>query len=433
MATLSKDPNGHKRIGFAGPDGRRHTVRLGKVPLKAAETARGHIEELLAARMTASAPPPRTSQWLAELPDVLHNRLARAGLIDRRENTAGVTLGEMISACLEANGGKPSTLTRMRQAERALVAHFGAEADPRSIDAAAAEDWQAELRSRYARATVSRTIIYARQFFTWARRRRFVDANPFEGLRPGPQTNPDRQVFIDRATIARVIDAAPDAEWRVVIALGRFGGLRLPSEALALTWADVDWERDRLWVRSAKTEHHAGGEGRWVPLFPEVQEPLRELYEQAKPGDERVLARYRDGANLNTHLRRIILRAGVTPWPRTLHNLRASRQTELAAEFPLATVCAWIGNTKAVAAGHYLQVTDADWRRAVGGKSGAESDARPTQNATLHADAPVRTETTDASQTPVYKGSMRAGAPRCNSTRNGQVGVTGLEPVTSAV
>lgn len=93
-----------------------------------------------------------------------------------------------------------------------------------------------------------------------------------------------------------------------------------------------------------------------------------------------MITRYREGANLNPHFRRIIKRAGLTPWDRTWHNLRASRQTELAATFPLHTVCAWIGNTKAIAAGHYLQVTDADWTRATGGgQSGANCGAAPVR------------------------------------------------------
>jgi hypothetical protein len=32
------------------------------------------------------------------------------------------------------------------------------------------------------------------------------------------------------------------------------------------------------------------------------------------------------------------------------HNLRASRETELAAVYPMHVVCAWIGNTERIAA-----------------------------------------------------------------------------------
>lgn len=97
---------------------------------------------------------------------------------------------------------------------------------------------------------------------------------------------------------------------------------------------------------------------------------------------------------MNPHFRRIIKGAGLMPWERTWHNLRASWQTQMAATFPLATVCAWIGNSKAIAAGHYLQVTDADWTRATGAReSGAESGGirRKKRRSTCpHWFAPIR-------------------------------------------
>lgn len=65
--------------------------------------------------------------------------------------------------------------------------------------------------------------------------------------------------------------------------------------------------------------------------------------------------------------------------------MRASRQTELARDFPLHTVCAWIGNTKAIAAAHYMQVKDADWQRATGGAPEAHNEAQ-------HPTASKRTE-----------------------------------------
>ena len=45
-----------------------------------------------------------------------------------------------------------------------------------------------------------------------------------------------------------------------------------------LTWADIDFKRGRMTVRSPKTEHHDGKESRTVPIFPE----LRPYLEAAK-------------------------------------------------------------------------------------------------------------------------------------------------------
>ena len=68
--------------------------------------------------------------------------------------------------------------------------------------------------------------------------------------------------------------------------------------------------------------------------------------------------------NLRTQVHRFIFRAGWKPWPRTFQNLRASRETELSAVYPLRTIGAWLGNSQPVAMEHYLSVRDEDFTRA---------------------------------------------------------------------
>jgi hypothetical protein len=98
------------------------------------------------------------------------------------------------------------------------------------------------------------------------------------------------------------------------------------------------------------------------------------VYHQAPEGALYVITRYRDSnQNLRTRLARIIRKAGLTPWPKLFHNLRASRQTELVERYPRHVVCAWLGNTAAVSAEHYLQVTDAHFEAALcAAQSGTE-------------------------------------------------------------
>jgi hypothetical protein len=118
-------------------------------------------------------------------------------------------------------------------------------------------------------------------------------------------------------------------------------------------------------VHSPKTEHLENGGDRWVPLFPELRPILAEAFELAPEGTLYVINRCRDSnTNLRTQLQRIIRRAGLTAWPKLFHNLRASRETELAAQFPIHVVCAWIGNTEMIAAKHYLQVTETHYEQA---------------------------------------------------------------------
>ena len=79
-----------------------------------------------------------------------------------------------------------------------------------------------------------------------------------------------------------------------------------------------------------------------------------------------VITRYRHAnANLRTQLRRIIKMAGLKPWSKLFHNLRSTRQTELAEFLPAHVVCAIMGNSMKIADEHYLQVTPEHFRRAL--------------------------------------------------------------------
>src|SRR3989339_597218 len=52
--------------------------------------------------------------------------------------------------------------------------------------------------------------------------------------------------------------------------------------------------------------------------------------------------------------------------PRPFHNMRASCESDLVREYPIPTVCKWLGNTVAIATRHYVDVSDEDVRRAAG-------------------------------------------------------------------
>ena len=55
--------------------------------------------------------------------------------------------------------------------------------------------------------------------------------NPFEGMVASTRSNKARQAFIPQADIAKVLAVCPDNQWRLLIVLARYGGLRMPSEA----------------------------------------------------------------------------------------------------------------------------------------------------------------------------------------------------------
>ena len=186
------------------------------------------------------------------------------------------------------------------------------------------------------------------------------------GVSVGTATNDDRRVFIARAVVAKVLDACPNWQWRTVVVLARFGGLRCSSEVALLKWSDIHWDADRFTVTSPKTKRY-GKATRVVPLFPEIREAIDEAFSMANDGATWVIPMLagQPSKNLGTTFKKIIRRAGVEVWSKLFQNLRSSRRTELEQEHPTYVVCEWLGNTSGVAFKHYLTVTDDDYQKAV--------------------------------------------------------------------
>lgn len=376
MASIVRDPNGRKRVLFVDQDGSRKTIRLGKCSQKQAETFKVKVEALIIGRF--STVEPETARWVADLPDDMHAKLTAVGLVQPR---ASMRLAEFVDAYIaERADAKPNTLIVLRQSRQKLIAFFGPDKLLREITEADAESWRLYLvRLGLAEATIRKCCGNAKQFFRAAVKRRLVPADPFNELESSAKANKKREYFVSRQDAQKVIEACPDAQWRLIFALCRYGGVRCPSEVLTLKWSDVNWGANRILVHSPKTEHHEGGESRLVPLFPELAPYLHEVFAEAEPGDGYVITRYRRrNCNLRTQLQRIIRKAGLKPWPRLFQNLRSTRETELTESFPLHVVTAWIGNSQLVARKHYLQVTDEHFARA------AQNPAHEAQKATQH-------------------------------------------------
>ena len=150
------------------------------------------------------------------------------------------------------------------------------------------------------------------------------------------------------------------------------------------------------------------------------------MFDEAEPGTEFIITMYRgQNSNLRTQLERIIGRAGLKPWPKLFQNLRSTRETELAEQFPLHVVCQWIGSTVAVAAKHYLQVTDEHFARAgQGDAANTESDVKATQIPTSYSAACCGAQ----KQKPLTEsGVMRSKSDCCDSLRSQKVPRRGLQ------
>jgi integrase len=406
MASIAREKNGNRRILFVAPDGPRKTIRLGKVSQRTAEGIKYRVEQLLEALRFNRTLEGDLAEWVLGLDLDFAKKLARVGLIPDPEARPTATLGEFLKTYMDSRADlKPATKVVRGQVVRDLNEFFGESCDVRGISPGQADDFKQWLVGRkLAPTTIHKRLQNARSFFHAMRRRKLIRENPFDGVKSAATGIKDRQRFVTRAEIAQVLEACPDHHWRAIVALSRYGGLRCPSEVLSLRWQDVDWERGRIVVTSPKTEHHSGKASREIPLFPELRKHLDEAFDMAPDGAVYVVdEKYRKAAmgpggwmnaNLRTHFSRIVKRAGLIPWPRLFHNLRASRETELVESHPLQVVTDWLGNTPKVAMRHYLMTTDEHFAAAVkGDKAPTEAVTdEAAQNAAQQAHAGERSE-----------------------------------------
>lgn len=404
MASVSTDANGNRTIQFVGKDKKRRSIRLGRMPVKMVREIKFRVEALNYAAITGHSVDNETALWVAARDLALLEKLAKVGLVERPEDIGNVCLGSFIDEYLEERIDlKPGTVTQLRQVQKNLLTFSGDKLTLREFTPGHADAFKAWLSNRLAENSVRRNLGRCRQFFEAAVRKRMIGSNPFAHLKGiTVKGNAERFRFVTVDEIQRVIDAAPDAQWRLIIALARYGGLRTPSETLALKWCDVDWERQRIRIPSPKTEH-VGKSSRIVPLFNELEPYLRDAFELAPEGSEFCVTRYRDATqNLRTTMLKIIRRAGLEPWERVFHNLRASRQTELAQQHPAHVVCDWMGNSEAVASEHYFHTTDADFDRALNSTCSALQN--PVQYRAVSAREPLNNAPAPMKKTANYAG-----------------------------
>jgi len=386
MASISKDKNGTKRIVYYNADKKQVSIRLGQVPMKNAETIKVHIENLLSAQAMRVSVATETAEWLTKIPDELYIKFVQKKLAEPRKIVG--TLGEMLPDIIKEKsvGNKPTTVDIYRQAERSLYRCFGEDRKVDTITTTDAKEFSLWL-AKHGRAkktgglapkTVSKQMEHVHSFFQIMTERGDIPCNPFKGLVQKVAVDDRRNKYIDEETILKVMEYAPDAEWRLIIALWRFSGLRAVSEVLTLKWEDVLWDQKMIMVHAPKTERYGTGV-RKIPFFPHIEDCLRDAFEQAPEGSIYVVEKHaplylrgqkervyvcRQG-NIGTIFRKIILRAGIVPWGKLIHNLRASFETDLLSkkygEFSIYVIAKWLGHSVRVMLEHYGRFQQSDY------------------------------------------------------------------------
>jgi len=168
------------------------------------------------------------SAWIKGISSsTLSKRMQRLGLIGSDVGLLEVSIKDFMERFFATLTCKQSARTFYGHTRRCLETFLGAGKHMRSVKMADADAWKAWLVSneKLAPATVSRRIIAARTMWKKALRWKLVAESPFAGIRAGNQQNESRKFFLKPEVIDALIDVTPDVEWKVLIALSRYGGL----------------------------------------------------------------------------------------------------------------------------------------------------------------------------------------------------------------
>jgi hypothetical protein len=323
----------------------RRSIWLGKITQPEAVAVQRHVDEILAAQ-TADLPIPRqTAIWLDRLSMDLKSKLVCI--------TGSIrTVRSAIDEYLHSKRDKLAAST-VESVTRSLEI-LGDAIGTRRIDGVSAE----EIASIYdalevGESTKGKIAKDWKTLFNWCEDHRWILSNPAKRLSTAVRVREKHFVTIE--TAEKILAACADPELRLVVALSRFGGLRISSEIRDFTADSIDHTAKRIKINDTKR-----GVVREIPIFPELAKWL------PAPGVEPLPTLSQlSHAGITARFNACVLKAGLETWDAPWHSMRASRETELIAAFGLATASKWIGNSEKVAMANYALVPDSDWAKAV--------------------------------------------------------------------
>jgi hypothetical protein len=219
-----KDGRIYTRILFVDPaDGRRRTLRLGRVNKEQTATVKGMVERLVKSKATGT-PDAVAAAWLAGLADAGYAKLVKVGLAEPRPGqtpepeprpaAAGepeVCIGDFLDGYLaDRDDLKPNSQLVYGHTRRTLIEFFGREKPLKNITEYDAEQWQRYLmRQGLSKATVRKRTANAKVFFRVAVKQKIISVNPFQDLKSTSVGNDDRLYFLSRLDAQKVLDACP--------------------------------------------------------------------------------------------------------------------------------------------------------------------------------------------------------------------------------
>ena len=215
-----------------GESSSRPRIGFGRITKRQAETAKVNIENLIKAKNTGSEISIAVQNWLNGLRNPVRKSLVSLGLAEPIKRQSEITLAQWIDGYIESRTDvKPNTKRNMLVSRNGLFEFCDSSMTIAEFSAYDAEELRRYmLEQGLAENTIRRRCKRIKQFFAAARKKRLIDENPFDGIPTSTVSNSKRLQFISHEDIQKVLEACPDIQWRLIFALARYGGLRIPSE-----------------------------------------------------------------------------------------------------------------------------------------------------------------------------------------------------------
>ena len=344
-----KTSQGNWQVNFS-EQGRQKTLYLGRdFTSGSADRVARIVTDILSCRNRGDSLPLEIFRQVESLPVRVQRSFERLGLI------GGVTvwtLEKLLQAFYEIKSHlKRETQEVYKMFGNLLLQFFGKDKKISSVGKLDCERFKIQLLTRYSECTVSRGIRSCRSIFKFAVDMELLSKNPFVGVSGNMEVNLSRQLYVDREMIERVMEHCRDDYDRLLLALARFGGLRIPSEICHLRFCDFAGSVIQI-HRDTKTG------AREVPLFGEIREIFDRVHAQAGLRENFSPAAI-IFSNLGNYWFRIasaITASGVERWVKLFVNLRSSCITDMVERgYTEKTLDAIFGNSAAIRSLHYVQ------------------------------------------------------------------------------
>jgi integrase len=167
-----------------------------------------------------------------------------------------------------------------------------------------------EMAGNVSANTVNVSLKIIRAALNQAKRDGLIDSNPAEQVTFLKRTNQSKRRPFTFPELKRVLDVA-DAEWRGMIIVGLYTGLRL-GDISKLTWANVDLQSNEIFVTTRKTGRRQG-----IPITGPVMRVIEALAASDNPAEplfQRAFADYDKGyynGLLSKQFYQILVNAGL--------------------------------------------------------------------------------------------------------------------------